>query len=53
MRNWVKAAGKLAGTGKTVTPEEMELSRPRAENLRRERELEIKKAAAYLAKDAR
>ena len=56
LRNWVKAAaaGKLAGAGgKTVTPEEMELSRLRAENLRLKRELEIiKKAAAYFAKDA-
>jgi transposase len=56
LRNWVKvaAAGKLAGAGgKAVTPEEMELSRLRAENLRLKRELEIiKKAAAYFAKDA-
>jgi transposase len=56
LRNWVKAAaaGKLAGAGgKVVTPEEMELSRLRAENLRLKRELEIiKKAAAYFAKDA-
>ena len=56
VRNWVKAAaeGKLAGAGgRVVTPEEMELSRLRAENLRLKRELEIiKKAAAYFAKDA-
>lgn len=56
LRNWVKAAaaGRLAGAGgKAVTPEEMELSRLRAENLRLKRELEIiKKAAAYFAKDA-
>ncbi len=55
LRNWVKAAaaGQLAGAGKAVTPEEMELSRLRAENLRLKRELEIiKKAAAYFAKDA-
>lgn len=56
LRNWVKAAaeGKLGGAGgKLVTPEEMELSRLRAENLRLKRELEIiKKAAAYFAKDA-
>ena len=55
LRNWVKAAaeGKLAGAGgRTVTPEEMELSRLRAENLRLKRELEIiKKAAAYFARD--
>ena len=56
LRNWVKAsaAGLLNGAGaKVVTPEEMELSRLRAENLRLKRELEIiKKAAAYFAKDA-
>ena len=56
VRNWVKAAagGKLAGAGsRAVSPEEMELSRLRAENLRLKRELEIiKKAAAYFAKDA-
>ncbi len=56
LRNWIKAAaaGKLSGAGgKAVTPEEMELSRLRAENLRLKRELEIiKKAAAYFAKDA-
>ena len=55
-RNWVKAfdAGKLNGPGtKQVTPEQMELSRVRAENIRLRRELEIvKKAAAYFAKDA-
>ena len=56
LRNWVKAAaeGKLNGVGnRVVTPEEMELSRLRAENGRLKRELEIiKKAAAYFAKDA-
>ncbi len=56
LRNWVKAAaqGKLSGAGgKVVKPEDMELSRLRAENLRLKRELEIiKKAAAYFAKDA-
>lgn len=56
LRNWVKAAaaGKLNGAGsKVVTPEEMELSRLRAENARLKRENEIiKKAAAYFAKDA-
>jgi transposase len=56
LRNWVKAAkeGKLAGAGsKAVTPEQMELSRLRAENARLKREMEIlKKAAAYFAKDA-
>jgi transposase len=56
LRNWVKvaAAGKPAGAGsKAITPEVMELSRLRAENLQLKRELEIiKKAAAYFAKDA-
>ena len=46
IRNWVKAAkaGKLhpAG-GKTVTPEQMELSRVRAENARLRMENEILK----------
>jgi len=56
LRNWVKAAqaGKLnpAG-GKTVTAEQMELSRVRAENARLRMENEIlKKATAYFAKDA-
>ncbi len=55
LRNWVKAAdaGKLNGTGsKVVTPEQMELSRLRAENIRLKRECEIlKKAAAYFAKE--
>ena len=53
--NWVKAAaeGKLKGaSNKVVTPEAMELSRLRAENVRLKRENEIiKKAAAYFAKD--
>ena len=56
LRNWVKAfdAGKLNGPGtKQVTPEQMEISRARAENVRLRRELEIvKKAAAYFARDA-
>ena len=55
VRNWVKAAaeGKLNGAGgRIVTPEEMELSRLRAENLRLTRENEIlKKATAYFARD--
>ena len=48
LRNWVKtaAAGKLNGAGtKVVTPEEMELSRLRAENIRLKRENEILKKA--------
>lgn len=56
LRNWVKAAdaGKLNGAGaKPITPEQMELSRVRAENARLKRENEIlKKATAYFAKDA-
>lgn len=56
LRNWVKAAkvGKLNGAGiKPVTPEQMELSRVRADNIRLKREVEIlKKATAYFAKDA-
>ena len=55
LRNWVKAAkaGKLHPPGaKAVTPEEMELSRVRAENARLRMENEIlKKATAYFAKD--
>ena len=55
LRNWVKAAaaGKLNPPGgKLVTPEQMELSRLRAENIRLKRENEIlKKATAYFAKD--
>jgi transposase len=56
LRNWVKAAdaGKLNGAGaKPVTPEQMELTRVRAEVVRLRREVEIlKKATAYFAKDA-
>jgi transposase len=55
LRNWVKlaAAGKLSGMGaKVVTPEQMDLSRLRAENVRLKRECEIlKKATAYFARD--
>ena len=55
LRNWIKAAaeGKLNGAGsKVVTPEEMELSKLRAENSRLKRENEIlKKATAYFARD--
>jgi transposase len=56
LRNWVKAAkaGKLNPPGaRKVTPEQMELSRVRAENARLRMENEIlKKATAYFAKDA-
>ena len=51
LRNWVKAAdaGKLNGTGaKVVTPEQMELSRLRTENVRLKRECEILKKATAL-----
>ncbi len=55
LRNWVKAAkkGKLNPAGaKKITPEQMELSRVRAENARLKMENEIlKKAAAYFAKE--
>jgi len=55
LRNWVKAAasGKLKGAGaKIVTPEQMELSKLRAENIRLKRECEIlKKATAYFARE--
>ena len=57
IRNWVKAqaAGKLglAENGKPITPEQMELSRLRAENARLRMEMEIvKKAAAYFARES-
>ena len=55
LRNWVKAAaaGKLNRSGgKVITPEQMELSRLRAENIRLKRECEIlKKATAYFARE--
>jgi len=56
LRNWVKAAAKgelNPPGGKVVTPEQMELSRLRAENARLKMHVEIlKKATAYFAKDA-
>jgi transposase len=55
LRNWVKAAarGKLHEGAREVTPEQMELSRLRAENVRLRLENEIlKKATAYFARDA-
>lgn len=56
LRNWVKAAaaGKLSVVGaKPVTPEQMELSRLRADNARLKMHVDIlKKATAYFAKDA-
>jgi transposase len=55
LRNWVRAAdaGKLnTAGGKVVMPEQMALSRLRAENIRLKRENEIlKKATAYFARD--
>jgi transposase len=55
LRNWAGAAARGALTGlasKTVSAEQMELSRLRAENVRLKRENEIiKKAEAYFAKD--
>ena len=48
LRNWVKLAeaGKLNGKGnKVITPEQMDLSRLRAENIRLKRECEILKKA--------
>ena len=56
LRNGVKAfdVGTLNGAGAVkVTPEGMELSRLRAENVRLKREVDIlKKATAYFARDA-
>ena len=57
LRNWVKvtaAGGQPSAPGaKSITPEEMELSRLRAENARLKMHVEIlKKATAYFAKDA-
>jgi len=54
--NWRKAykTGKLQpGTGKPVTPEQMELSKLKAENARLKMEVEIlKKATAYFARES-
>jgi len=57
VRNWskAKAEGKLgtAANGKPITPEQMEISRLRAENARLRMEAEIlKKAAAYFARES-
>jgi transposase len=57
IRNWVKARaeGKLgdAEKAKPITPEQMEISRLRAENARLKMEMEIiKKAAAYFARES-
>ena len=56
LRNWVKAAaaGKLNGAGaKVVTPEQMELSRLRAENIRLKRECEILKKRLHTSREKR
>lgn len=57
LRNGVNASaeGRLQGTGaKVVTPEELELLRLRAENIRLKRENEIlTTATAYFARDVR
>ncbi|KAF0166899.1 MAG: transposase family protein [Rhodocyclaceae bacterium] len=56
LRNWVKAAaaGKLNGPGsKVVTPEQMELSRVRAENIRLKRENEILKKQRHTSRGMR
>ncbi|WP_338846235.1 IS3 family transposase [Massilia sp. W12] len=54
LRNWIKAAaeGKLKGAGgKVVTPEAMELSRLRAENVRLKRENEINKKSSGVLRE--
>jgi transposase len=57
IRNWVKAQGDgrlgSAENGKPITPEQMEISRLRAEVARLKMEMEIvKKAAAYFARES-
>lgn len=57
IRNWVKAlaAGKLgsAEKGRPITPEQIEISRLRAEVIRLRMETEIlEKAAAYFARES-
>jgi transposase len=56
IRNWVKAQaeGKLGSAdGTRITPEQMEISRLRAEVARLKMEMEIvKKAAAYFARES-
>ena len=57
IRNWVKAqaTGKLgmSENGKPITPEQMEITRLRAEVARLRMETEIlKKAAAYFARES-
>ena len=53
--NWrnAEALGKLAATAKALTPEQMEVSRLRAENARLKMENDIlKKATAYFARES-
>lgn len=54
LRNWLNAseAGKLSSSGaKVVTPEQMELSRLRAENRRLHMSWKSQKNAPFFAKD--
>jgi transposase len=55
LENWLRVdkAGKLTGVGdKVITPEQMELTRLRAENARLKMERDIlKKATAYFAQE--
>ena len=55
LSNWVRSSeqGQLCGAGdRPVTPEQMELSRLRAENARLKMHVEIlKKATAYFTRD--
>ncbi len=56
LRNWVKsaAAGTLNGAGaRPVTPEQMELSRLRADNVRLRREVEILKKRRRISQRVR
>ena len=56
LRNWVKAhaAGKLNAPGaRKITPEEMELSRLRAKNIRLRRECEILKKRRHTSQKMR
>jgi len=55
LHNWIKAqqAGRLAGAGVRVSPEQMELARLRAELSKTKMELAlVKKAAAYFARES-
>ncbi|MBK7025030.1 MAG: hypothetical protein IPH41_16525 [Sulfuritalea sp.] len=54
LRNWSRRfdAGSSMARNGSVTAEQMELSRVRAENLRLKRERNPEKAAAYFAREA-